>query len=249
MVALIDMDIIAYRYAHVRNNETSSGLVSIEERFKTDVQRFLRTLKEDTGATHYIGYLTGKDNFRKHVSVTRVYKGNRSVKEKPRYLSVIWKVLVEEFGCFFIQGMEADDGMSIDQQRLTGNENFEASIICTTDKDLDQVPGKHYNWTKRSIYTVTHDEGLKSLYVQALCGDSTDNIEGIPGVGPKTAEKMLEGVPVAKQHMIVLNEYVKRLPLGVAVHRFYEMFTLVKMLGPESRHVTPEPIEFGRLGR
>src|SRR4029453_13238169 len=32
----------------------------------------------------------------------------------------------------------------------------------------------------------------KMIDLQALCGDSTDNVPGVPGIGPKTAAQLLE---------------------------------------------------------
>ena len=35
--------------------------------------------------------------------------------------------------------------------------------------------------------------------LQCLTGDNTDNIPGIKGVGPKTAEKIMKGVPMERR--------------------------------------------------
>ena len=40
---------------------------------------------------------------------------------------------------------------------------------------------------------VTPDEGIKSFYTQILTGDTADNIVGLQGIGPKKAEKLLDG--------------------------------------------------------
>jgi len=74
-------------------------------------------------------------------------------------------------------------------QRIAQTEH---TCICSIDKDLDQIPGWHYNFVKQIKYKITPEEGLKHFYTQLLTGDRIDNIMGVPGVGPKTAEKILK---------------------------------------------------------
>ena len=40
---------------------------------------------------------------------------------------------------------------------------------------------------------------LGNLLIQCLTGDTTDNIPGLKGIGPKKAEKILAGVPLSRQ--------------------------------------------------
>jgi 5'-3' exonuclease len=53
------------------------------------------------------------------------------------------------------------------------------------------IPGRHYNFVKNQHINISYEEGIKRFYMQLLTGDSTDNIPGLPKVGPKTAEKIL----------------------------------------------------------
>ncbi|MGH7746922.1 MAG: hypothetical protein ACREQ5_19535, partial [Candidatus Dormibacteria bacterium] len=62
------------------------------------------------------------------------------------------------------------------------------------DKDLDQIPGKHYNFMKEVSYEVSKEEAQRFFYFQLLCGDSIDNVPGCKGIGPKKADKALEGI-------------------------------------------------------
>jgi 5'-3' exonuclease len=68
----------------------------------------------------------------------------------------------------------------------------EPCIIASVDKDLLQVPGKHYNFVKNELYDISPQEGLKKFWTQMLVGDVADNIFGIKGIGPKKAEKIFE---------------------------------------------------------
>jgi DNA polymerase-1 len=97
------------------------------------------------------------------------------------------------------RGWEADDIIATyaTQARKAG-----ATVtIVSSDKDLMQIvkPGI-------SMVDTMKDQVMDTAYVlerygvppekmidlQALCGDSTDNVPGVPGIGPKTAAQLLE---------------------------------------------------------
>jgi hypothetical protein len=131
-------------------------------------------------------YITGKGNFRNEIAVTAPYKGNRKDMKKPIHYDVIRAHLLD-MGAHLIQGMEADDAIAIKATEL-GHDNF---VIVSIDKDLDQIPGHHYNFVKGEMYEVSEEEGLKNFYKQILTGDRVDNIIGIKGCGPVKAEKLI----------------------------------------------------------
>ena len=84
-----------------------------------------------------------------------------------------------------IEGREADDALGCAQTKET--------CIVSIDKDLDMIPGAHYNFVKDQFYEVNEEQAWHSFYKQLLTGDRTDNIPGITGIGPKKAEKLLDG--------------------------------------------------------
>ena len=92
-----------------------------------------------------------------------------------------WKAILCE-------GYEADDALGIE---ATKDKN---TVICSLDKDLLQIPGKHYNWVKKEFKTITPDNGLLAFYTQTLVGDTSDNITGVVGIGPVKAGKALNGL-------------------------------------------------------
>ena len=63
-------------------------------------------------------------------------------------------------------------------------------------------------------------------------GDSTDGIPGIPGLGPKTADAIIDNMPKSKlaYHEVVLSHYMAKFDLAEAVDRFAETFKLVYIL-------------------
>ena len=86
--------------------------------------------------------------------------------------------------------------------------DIQRTVIATLDKDLNMITVWHYNWTKDEKYWVTEDEGDNFFYIQLLTGDSVDNIKGIKGVGPKTAEKLLQdAATIEEMYTICLEQY------------------------------------------
>src|SRR5690606_5655312 len=65
-------------------------------------------------------------------------------------------------------------------------------VVCTIDKDLDQIPGHHYDYKKHVHYEVPDEEAERWFWVQALSGDATDNIPGCYRMGTKTAERIID---------------------------------------------------------
>ena len=90
-----------------------------------------------------------------------------------------------------ICGREADDALGCAQTDET--------CIVSIDKDLLMIPGNHYNFVRDEYSKVDEQQGWYNFYKQLLTGDRTDNICGIKGVGPKTAEKLLEDARDVKQ--------------------------------------------------
>ena len=126
---------------------------------------------------------------------------------KPQF-ALIYEV-VEALNLHWLQmeGYEADDLIAT-YTNLALKENKEVTIV-SADKDLMQLirPGvKFYDGMKNKFFTPEDVKEKFGVYpervtdVQALAGDSTDNIPGIPGIGIKTAAELvntfgsLEGV-------------------------------------------------------
>jgi hypothetical protein len=133
---------------------------------KTSLENTLDVL----GTKEYRLYLGGRRNFRSDLYPD--YKANRDSTPKPKYYRDIRDYLVGKWGGVVCEGFEADDAVAIDAIQL----GPDRSIIVAVDKDLDQVPGVHYNWTDGRTYTVNAREGLTFFYEQMLSGDDTDNI-------------------------------------------------------------------------
>ena len=176
MKALVDGDIVVYRAA--ASAEEDDVWVA-----QARADQMMQDIIADTGSTEYSVYLTGKGNFRREL--TETYKANRP-DTRPKHWTAVREYLVMQHKAVICNGFEADDQLGVDQDKTHGT-----TVICSIDKDLLQIPGRHYNFVKKIHQEVTHDQGLKALYIQSLVGDRSDNIFGISGIGPVKAEKAL----------------------------------------------------------
>jgi len=180
VIALIDADIVSFSCA-IYNEEWGWNAC------RDDIDALMKRILETTGATSFEAYITGDSNFRYDVEPN--YKANRRGKPDPIYRADANTYLVTEYGAKVSEGCEADDLIGIGATRY-GTE----SIICTIDKDLNQVPGIHYNWRKDSFNDISTIDALRSFYRQFLIGDASDNIIGISGIGEVKSARIINSL-------------------------------------------------------
>jgi DNA polymerase-1 len=185
MKLLIDGDLVVYRIGFTCEEVTRQDIVAAR------VDEFLTyNIFNQLEFDDYEIFLTSTDHSNFRYEIDPEYKQNRKDTKKPIYYDFIRQYLEETYNTTVIYGAEADDALA-SQVELLGMDN---AIICTIDKDLDQVPGLHFNFIKQVTYSVSEEEGIKYFYTQILIGDPTDNIKGLYGIGPKKAEKILAGL-------------------------------------------------------
>ena len=183
----------------------------------------LHQMFEMTQATKYAGFLTTGKCFRYAAAITQPYKGNRKKGDKPIIFPAIKEYLKQEWNFLSIPELEADDLVSIYH-----NEN---TVICSPDKDvLYQNVGEHYNYGKAEKVICMDGYDIQFLWTQMLMGDSTDGIQGIPKVGPKTADTWLQNIPNDDMPVFVLNKYIEKFGYAEGISKFAETFKLVYML-------------------
>ena len=89
------------------------------------------------------------------------------------------------------EGWEADDEVAEWVREAVAEDlNY---VIAHIDKDLDMLPGKHYNYNKVEHYDVSIDDAVRNFYAQLLMGDSADGIPGAQGIGKVKANAILDG--------------------------------------------------------
>lgn len=132
-------------------------------------------------------FLSGVGNYRNSIATRATYKGNRSGAIPPTHLRAIRSHLVGKHGAVVSAGEEADDLLGI---AMSASEDC---ICVSIDKDLKQLPGRHYDFVKKEEVTISPKEAWLNFYSQAISGDATDNVPGLTGYGPVKARKALEG--------------------------------------------------------
>lgn len=153
------------------------------------IDNFITKIVRDAQCETFEVHLSGHTNFRKDISVTKPYKGNRTA-EKPYYYQKVRNYLTDKYGAVVSVNEEADDTLAIAQSK-----DPDGTCICTVDKDLWMVPGNKYNFRKEEASYVTEFDGMRSMQFQMLAGDPVDNIQGVPKIGKVTADKLLAANP------------------------------------------------------
>lgn len=192
----------------------------------------IRSICTETGATHFVLYLTPEHTFRHDVARTKGYKANRKPEDvKPPMFFALKHYAMVTLGAVMVDNLEADDMVALHMAKLMESKEEDA-VLAAIDKDvLGQVPGRHWDYKKVEWINTSEDDAAKFLWVQALMGDNGDNIQGIPRMGVKGAEKILaEGDYAAA----TLNAYIEKFGPILGVAMFTEMFTLVAILRDET---------------
>jgi DNA polymerase-1 len=130
------------------------------------------------------------------------YKANRSAPPEdlvPQFGLIREATRAFDLPCIELEGFEADDLIAT-YARLACEVGADTTII-SSDKDLMQLVGKTVSMydpmkdRQIGIPEVIEKWGVppeKMIDLQAMTGDSVDNVPGIPGIGPKTAAQLLE---------------------------------------------------------
>jgi len=187
MIALIDGDILLYRVGFSTEEET-------EDIAKLRMNKYIDEITFNAECWDYKLHLTdSKGNYRN--TLYPEYKANRAGMQKPKHYVALKEYLIKYEAAVVAHGQEADDALGIEQMILG-----DGSVICSIDKDLLMIPGWHYHLVRKEKIYITPEEGLKKFYLQVLTGDTVDNIPGLKGIGPKKAEKILEGLDNEEQY-------------------------------------------------
>ena len=187
MKLLIDADFIVYKSCAAAETEVDFGddVILVTSNFSdalSATRRELSKLQNQFGSfSSVILFFSDSINFRK--KILPEYKGHRNRKKPCGYKRVI-RELKKEFEVIVMPTLEADDAMGVYATQYPGN------VIVSPDKDMRQIPGKLYNLDE--TFTVTPQEGGAWHLIQTMAGDQTDGYGGIPGIGVKRAEALLE---------------------------------------------------------
>ena len=145
----------------------------------------LEEMMEMTGATDVEVWLSGENNFR--YQVFPEYKANRIKSKRPKYEYEVKDYLIRAWNAQVSAGCEADDMLGIRAMELG-----DKSMIATIDKDLNMIPGRHYNFVSKELFYVSEEQAIRFFYNQCLVGDTADGVKGVPGIGPVKAANLLD---------------------------------------------------------
>lgn len=191
---------LSFRWKH-------SGQFDFADDFVSTIESFARSY--DCGTIVVLADYKGSSY---RTELHPEYKGNRKAKFKDQTEAEAddFKQFIEGFNdaldaasaqwpMFKFEGVEADDTAAYIVHKYY--EHYNHIWLISTDRDWDlllsnkvsrfsYITRKEYtleNWSDR--YTLSHD---KFIDLKVLQGDSGDNVFGIPGVGPKRAEALLD---------------------------------------------------------
>lgn len=164
-------------------------------------------LKEVCNADYFLMAVSGNNNFRDDLYPD--YKANRRANPEKRntFVPKLRTMAAQEGIAIRAHGREADDCL-----RIWAEESRKAEIdfvVCSIDKDLKLIHGRHYVMNHNVLITVTKEYATRFYYEQLLKGDPTDNIKGIPRVGDAKAKALLEPYETEPEFQAVVIEAYK----------------------------------------
>ncbi|AIE60995.1 DNA polymerase I [Bacillus methanolicus MGA3] len=250
-LVLIDGNSIAYRAFFalpLLNNEKGVHTNAVY-----GFTMMLMKILEDEKPTHIlVAFDAGKTTFR-HKTYSE-YKGGRQ--KTPPELSEQFpfiRELLDAFGIpqYELENYEADDIIGTLSKRAE-KEGFQVKVI-SGDKDLTQLCSEKttVGITRKGItdieeYTPDH---IKEKYgltpeqiidMKGLMGDASDNIPGVPGVGEKTAIKLLTEFKSVENLLNSIDQVTGK-KLKEKLEEFKEQALMSKEL---ARITTEAPVDF-----
>src|ERR1700688_48482 len=202
-VFLVDGSSYIFRAYHARPplNRKSDGLqVNAVLGFCNMLWKLLRDMPPDNRPTH-LAIIFDKSEITFRNKLYPDYKAHRPPAPDdliPQFPLIREAVRAFDLPCLEQGGFEADDLIAT-YARLAGERGATATIV-SSDKDLMQLVTDKvtmYDSMKDrriGIAEVIEKFGVppeKVVEVQALAGDSTDNVPGVPGIGIKTAAQLI----------------------------------------------------------
>lgn len=164
----------------------------------------VKMLKEYQPARMVVAFDKSRHTFRSELYAD--YKGTRAKTPEEFSSQVpILREFLDAWGIPFIEidNYEADDIIGTIASRAAESGSYDTMIV-TGDRDAFQLirPDVRVLFTKKGISEIiVFDEAafreaygfepLRLIDLKGLMGDSSDNIPGVPGVGEKTAKKLL----------------------------------------------------------
>lgn len=205
---ILDCHYLCYRALHttgqLSHEDVLTGVIYgflrdvmlLQEQFLTNRLVFCFDRSPSHRARDYPGYKANRteDGMDKEEKLARAELRRQIKLLRSRYLRQVGFRNI-----FHQQGYEADDVIASVVRDLPKTDE---AIIVSADRDLIQLlkpnvfiwnPHKKKAYTLKSLYAEFGIEPMAWVDIKALAGCGSDNVEGIRGVGEKTAAKFLRG--------------------------------------------------------
>jgi len=197
---LVDGSSYLYRAFHVPNLQRLTNARGEPTGAMYGVINMLRSLIAEYHPQYMAVVFDAKGRTFRH-ELYEEYKANRP--PMPEELSSQVPVLLEMVQAMGlpllqVEGVEADDVIGTLARRAAGQDM--ETVISTGDKDMAQLVDTHVTLVNTMSSTRLDAAGVEEKFgvrpdqivdYLALTGDTSDNIPGVPSVGPKTAAKWL----------------------------------------------------------
>ncbi|HAR41760.1 MAG TPA: DNA polymerase I [Bdellovibrionales bacterium] len=182
------------RPLHTKTGEPTNAVYGVA----TMLARLVEEAKPELLA---VVYDSKEPSFRK--TLYTEYKANRSAPPEelvPQFARIEELVRAMEIPSYRLSGVEADDLIATLVRKWCAESPDHKAVVVTGDKDLMQLVGpcvKIWDTMANKFYgpeQVVEKFGVNPEQIRdylALVGDSSDNIPGVPSIGPKTAADLL----------------------------------------------------------
>ncbi|MCM3635362.1 MULTISPECIES: DNA polymerase I [Paenibacillus] len=192
----------------------------------------LLKLIEEQKPTHIlVAFDAGKTNFR-HEQFTEYKAGRQKTPPELSQQFPMLKELIQAFGIaqYEIEGYEADD--IIGTLTAEADKQNVETLVISGDKDMLQLASSNVTIavTRKGVSevelyspaTIQEKYGLEPKQIidlKGLMGDTSDNIPGVPGVGEKTALKLLHQFPTVEEVIENLDAQKGKLKENLTNHQ------------------------------
>ena len=197
------VDVSGYLYSSyfaIRNMTNSKG--ESTNALYGFIRGMLKLIK-DFQPTHLVAIFDGPHNGKKREAIYPDYKAHRSATPEDLPYQISW---AHEFCALMgipslnIPEVEADDTMGA--VAVWAEKQKADSYICTSDKDMCQLVNDHiFLLNTRKDNLIIDAKEVQKIHgvlpsqivdLLSMTGDTSDNIPGLPGIGPKTAITFLQ---------------------------------------------------------
>ena len=183
------------------------------------IRAILKIIK-DFEPTHLVAVFDGPNNTKKRSAIYPEYKANRlhPPEDLPHQLEWAYEFCeIANIPRLRVPSVEADDVMAA--IALWAAQNNHEAYICSSDKDLFQLVRENIsivNTNKNNL--IYHADEVKEHYgvwpsqirdYLTIVGDASDNVPGVKGFGPKTAQSLLSQSETLNELVANPDKYLK----------------------------------------